>query len=158
MRDRGLIYSGLLTFLAFATFPAWHNLSAHVTAKGPDVRLPAREKQCVAPVEYMRTSHMNLLIDWREKVVRAGARDYAASGGKHYNMSLTPTCLEQCHGAKADFCDRCHNYEAVSPPCWNCHLDSQPVPRSDTGGGGLLDRNEKRATASVVSRLLETAR
>ena len=31
MRDRGLIYSGLVLFLGLATFPAWHNLSAHVT-------------------------------------------------------------------------------------------------------------------------------
>ena len=22
-----------------------------------------------------------------------------------------------------DFCDRCHNYLAVSPYCWDCHVD-----------------------------------
>ncbi len=130
MRDRGRIYSGLAIFLVLATFPAWHNLSAHVSAKGPNVRLPVRDKQCVASLEYMRTSHMNLLMDWREKVVRAGGRDFTAPDGKHYNMSLTPTCLEQCHGAKADFCDRCHDYAAVSPSCWNCHLDSKSALRS----------------------------
>jgi hypothetical protein len=73
---------------------------------------------------------MKLLMDWRDKAVRGGIRDFTAPDGKHYNMSLTPTCLEQCHGAKADFCDRCHNYAAVSPPCWNCHLDSKPLLRS----------------------------
>jgi len=130
MHDRGLIYSGLVIFLALATFPLWHNLSAGVTAKGPAVRLPARARQCVAPLNYMRTSHMSLLMDWREKAVRAGIRDFTAFDGQHYRMSLTPTCLEQCHGAKAEFCDRCHNYAAVSPSCWNCHLDSQPVLRS----------------------------
>jgi hypothetical protein len=78
----------------------------------------------------MRTSHMNLLIGWREQVVRAGARDFTNPGGKHFNMSLTPTCLEQCHGSKADFCDKCHTYAAVSPPCWNCHVDSPPAVRS----------------------------
>ncbi|HUI54302.1 MAG TPA: sulfate reduction electron transfer complex DsrMKJOP subunit DsrJ [Bryobacteraceae bacterium] len=130
MRDRGLIYSGLAIFLALVTFPAWHNLSAGVTAKGPNVRLPASEKQCVAPAEYMRTSHMTLLMNWRDEVVRAGGRDYTAPDGKRYVMSLTPTCLEQCHGTKAEFCDRCHNYAAVSPACWNCHLDSRPVLRS----------------------------
>jgi len=129
MRDRGVIYSALAIFLALATFPAWHNLSAHVTAKGPNVRLPARGKQCVAATEFMRTSHMKLLLDWRETVVREGTRDFA-SGGKHFNMSLTPTCLEQCHGARADFCDRCHDYAAVSPSCWNCHQDAQPTLRS----------------------------
>ncbi len=129
MRDRGLIYSGLAIFLVLVTFPAWHNLSAHVTAKGPNLRLPAGEKQCVAPLEYMRTSHMNLLADWREKVVRTGARDFTSPAGKRYNMSLA-TCLEQCHGAKAEFCDHCHNYAGVSPSCWNCHPDSKPVLRS----------------------------
>jgi hypothetical protein len=130
MHDRGVIYCGLAIFLGLATFPAWHNLSARVTPKGPDIRLPAREKQCVAPLEFMRTSHMNLLDDWREGVVRDGASDFTAADGKHYKMSLTPTCLEQCHGSKADFCDRCHTYAAVSPPCWNCHLDSKPALRS----------------------------
>ena len=98
-------------------------------AKGPEVELPANAKQCVAPVEYMRTSHMNLLIDWRETVVRAGRRDFTAAGGKHYKMSLTPTCLDMSRRPK-DFCDRCHEYAAVSPPCWNCHQDARAVQRS----------------------------
>jgi len=130
MRDRGIIYAGLVIFLGLATFPAWHNLAARVTAKGPNPALPAREKQCVAPLEYMKTAHMTLLLNWREDVVRRDVRDFTAFNGKHYTMSLTTTCLQQCHGTKADFCDRCHNYAAVSPPCWNCHLDSKVVLRS----------------------------
>jgi hypothetical protein len=129
MRDRGLIYSGLVLFLALATFPAWHNLSAGVTAKGPQLRLPAGKKQCVAATEFMRTSHMNMILGWREEVVRTGTRDFTDAGGSHYKMSLTPTCLEQCHGSKADFCDRCHDYAAVSPPCWNCHEDAPAALR-----------------------------
>src|SRR5271165_3573685 len=103
MRDRGIIWTGLLIFLLFVTVPVWHNLSAGVTAKGPAPVLPVREKQCVAPVEYMKTSHMTLLLDWREKVVRQAGRDYTAADGRHFNMSLTSTCLQQCHAAKADF-------------------------------------------------------
>ncbi len=130
MRDRGFIYGGLLLFLAFLTLPVWHNLSARVTAKGPDPVLPVREKQCVAPLAYMKSSHMNLLFNWRDSAVRQGVRDYTAFDGKHYTMSLTGTCLKQCHAGKADFCDRCHNYAAVSLPCWDCHLDSRQVLRS----------------------------
>ena len=130
MRDRGVILSGLAVFLALLSFPAWHNLSAHVTTKGPNIRLPAPGKQCVAATEFMRTSHMKLLIDWRENVVRAGARDFTAADGKHFHTSLTPTCLDQCHGGKAEFCDRCHDYAAVSPSCWSCHQDAQPALRS----------------------------
>lgn len=124
MRDRGIIWTGLAIFLAFVTFPLWHNLSAAVTAKGPNPALPVNARQCVAPVEYMKTSHMRLLLDWREQVVRQGGREFTAFNGQHYNMSLTSTCLEQCHtSGKAEFCDRCHNYAAVSVPCWDCHAD-----------------------------------
>ncbi len=129
MRDRPLIYTGLLLFLAILTFPVWRNLSVRANAKGPNLILPAREKQCVAPIEFMRTSHMSLLLDWRENVVRRSGRDFAAPDGRHYTMSLTGTCLHQCHTAKAEFCDRCHTYAAVDLPCWNCHQDS---PRSTT--------------------------
>ncbi len=130
MRDRPIIYCGLLIFLGLATLPVWRNLAARVTAKGPAPALPAVAKQCVAPLDYMRRSHMNLLFEWRDSAVRRGVRDYAAADGKHYNMSLTGTCLGQCHGAKADFCDRCHNYTAVALPCWDCHEDSKAAPGS----------------------------
>ena len=38
-------------------------------------------------------------------------------------ISLTGTCLQQCHVNKQEFCDRCHNYAAASPYCWDCHID-----------------------------------
>ena len=89
--------------------------------------MPAREKQCVAPAAYMKSSHMRLLMDWREGVVRGSTRDFTAFDGRHYTMSLTSTCLKQCHAGKGDFCDRCHNYAALSLTCWNCHVESKPV-------------------------------
>jgi hypothetical protein len=127
MRDRGIIWSALAIFLALITMPVWHNLSASVSGKGPNPVLPALEKQCVAPLSYMKSSHMRLLLDWRESVVRGNTRDFVTADGRHYNMSLTSTCLKQCHGAKGEFCDRCHNYAAVSAPCWSCHVDSKPA-------------------------------
>jgi hypothetical protein len=87
--------------------------------------LPVSQKQCVEPTAFMKSSHMTLLMNWRDTVVRQNVRDFTGSNGKHYNMSLTETCLKQCHGGKTDFCDRCHNYSAVSLPCWNCHVDSK---------------------------------
>jgi hypothetical protein len=130
MRDRILIYAGLAIFLGLAAFPVWHDVYAGVTTKGPNPVLPTLEKQCVAPVEYMKSSHMNLLMTWREDVVRGNKHSFAAFNGKSYTMNLTSTCLAQCHTKKSDFCDRCHNYAAVSVPCWDCHLDSGPVLRS----------------------------
>jgi hypothetical protein len=127
MRDRGLIFTGLALFLALVSFPVWHNLSAHVPTKGPEPVMPKTEKQCVRPVEYMKTSHAELLEEWRDGAIREGQREYVAPDGRRFAVSLTNTCLRQCHTEKADFCDRCHNYAAVSLTCWDCHQDSKPA-------------------------------
>jgi hypothetical protein len=126
MRDRGVIVGGLALFLVLITFPLWHNLTAGTTSKAPDLKLPVEEKNCVAPVEYMRTSHMELLTTWRDQVVRQDIRTFKAFDGKTYTMGLTQTCLK-CHASKADFCDRCHAYAGVAPYCWNCHIDPKQV-------------------------------
>jgi [DsrC]-trisulfide reductase subunit J len=122
MRERGLILGGLALLLLLLTFPAWYNLAAGTTSRPPDLKLPVNEKHCVAPVEYMRSRHMDLLIAWREQVVREGQREFTAFDGKRYQMSLSKTCMN-CHTSKADFCDKCHNYAGVKPACWDCHID-----------------------------------
>jgi len=131
MRDQGVIYCGLAVFLGLLTFPAWYNAALGNTAKPPEIRLPKQEKQCVAPVEFMRKSHMALLVDWRESVVRKNQRTFTAFNGRTFDMSLTKTCLSGCHTDKAQFCDRCHNYAGVSGPyCMDCHIDPKLVARS----------------------------
>lgn len=130
MRDRGVIYTGLLVFLGIITFPMWHDWAAGTTSRGPDPVLPAQEKQCVAPLSTMRTSHMQLLMDWRNGVVRRNVHTYTAFNGRNFNMSLTGTCLTGCHTNKADFCDRCHNYAGVAVYCWDCHVDPKLARRS----------------------------
>ncbi len=119
MNDKPVIYLGIIVFLVIFTFPFWF-------AKGeagavPKPELPKDQKQCVAATEYMKTSHMQLLDTWRDSVVREGNRIYVADNGKRYNMSLTNECMK-CHKEKTKFCDQCHNYMAVAPYCWDCHL------------------------------------
>ncbi len=141
MRDRVLISLGLLLFVIFATYPIWHAAAAKTTGAGPDVKLPKEAKTCVSPLAYMRSSHMQLLMDWREGAVRDARLSYAAYDGKHYRVNLTQTCLQQCHTNKAEFCDRCHNYAAVSGPyCWDCHVD----PSVSAGVRASLAREEPR--------------
>jgi hypothetical protein len=71
---------------------------------------------------------MQLLVNWREQVVRQGDRTYRTSDGRVYEISLTGTCIMKCHTVKADFCDRCHTYAAVKGPyCWDCHVDPKLV-------------------------------
>ena len=129
MRDRSVIYTGLVFFLGLVTFPVWHDLAAGTSSRGPQPVLPTNEKQCVAPLGYMRTSHMQMLMDWRDAVVRHGLHSFKAFNGKTYTMDLTGTCFS-CHTNKAEFCDRCHNYAAVSVQCWDCHVEPKLVLRS----------------------------
>jgi hypothetical protein len=129
MRDKSLIYLSLLIFLAVITFPFTYNLAAG-PASMPDLKLPDSATQCVESTEFMRSSHMQLLIDWREKVVRENNRKFEFNG-RDLDRSLTNTCLAQCHTSKADFCDRCHNYSGVQDPyCWDCHIDPEQSERS----------------------------
>jgi hypothetical protein len=112
----------VIVFLALATSPLWLNAASDQPATMPELKLPAEETACVEATETMRATHMQMLNDWRDRVVRQGERAYQATDGKTYEMSLTRTCLG-CHTNKAEFCDRCHDYAAVTPYCWDCHVD-----------------------------------
>ncbi|MGA3054048.1 MAG: sulfate reduction electron transfer complex DsrMKJOP subunit DsrJ [Candidatus Korobacteraceae bacterium] len=129
MNDRPLIVGGLLLFVVFVTSPIWHGVATRKLALAPlEIKLPSQEKNCVAPASYMRTSHMQLLEQWRSDVVRRQQRQYTAYDGKVYEKNLTQTCLSQCHASHADFCDKCHRYAGVAAlNCWNCHSDA-PLP------------------------------
>ncbi len=126
MPDRVWIVGGLIVLLGLLTFPIWYNVAARTTSKAPELVMPVNEKYCVAPREYMRTNHMELLLQWRDDVVRKNLRVYTAFNGKSYRMSLTGTCMG-CHTSREDFCDRCHNYAGVNAYCWDCHIDPKLV-------------------------------
>ncbi len=132
--NKGPIFLGLLVFLAAALFPFYYDIGT-VNAK-PDLKLdtPAIQswaalhngkKDCVESKEYMRAEHMQLLNDWRDSVVRNMNRSYlSATNGYRFDMSLQNGCLN-CHSNKKEFCDECHNYLAVKPYCFDCHLSPQ---------------------------------
>jgi len=122
MRNKTRIVIGLVVFLGFITFPIWYNMVSGEESQPPEIVLPADETQCVMDADYMRTEHMQLLMDWRDEVVRYKQRIFTAEDGRRFDKSLTRTCLG-CHANKAEFCDRCHNYLGVTPYCWNCHVD-----------------------------------
>ena len=130
MRDRHAIIAVLIVFFVVLTSPIWYARAAGTTSRGPEPKLPKTEKTCVMPVEYMRASHMELLLTWRDDVVRRNVRTWIAPDGKSYKTSLSGTCL-RCHANKAEFCDRCHTYAGVTPYCWDCHVD----PASIKGSG-----------------------
>ena len=125
MYNKGTIIPGLLIFGFFVTFPIWFN--GFEAADMPKAeRPPGGETKCVEDVEYMRSSHMVLLNDWRDNVLRDGNRGTVPAGGKEYRKGLQTACMK-CHSNKEEFCDRCHEYASVKPYCWDCHIDSKEL-------------------------------
>lgn len=123
MYDAGKVIPGLVVFLGLITFPVWYNANTGKTGYTPELEIP--EGKCVESKMYMRSSHMDLLNDWRDRVVREGER-YIEVDGEELEMSLTNGCLS-CHSDKSAFCDKCHDYVGVKPYCWDCHLKQEEV-------------------------------
>lgn len=136
--DFKYIALGLLIFFGLLFSAVLPNLGKTVAAPDPKLdtpaiqKLAAKDRKCVMPTDYMRANHMQMLVDWRENVVRSkgigggpvDARMFVNPEGKKYLASLSNTCLD-CHSNKDKFCDQCHNYVAVTPNCFGCHLDKQ---------------------------------
>ena len=121
MYDGGKILTGLGAFIAVALLPFW--LGPHsASAPKPEPKIVTQAKECVEPAALMRATHMDLLNRWRDAVVRDGERTTKAVGGTVVQMNLSEGCMK-CHPNKSEFCDRCHNYLAVSPTCWECHVE-----------------------------------
>jgi len=120
MYDSGKIIPGLAIFVLIMTFPIWYN---HGDAgEVPKPEKTTVSKQCVIKdTTEMRTSHMQLLNQWRDEVLRTGDRAFFEVEGKMYQKSLQNACIK-CHASKKKFCDTCHLYSSVSPYCWDCHL------------------------------------
>lgn len=124
MRSTGKIVFGLLVFLALATIPFWMGAGAREEVRPPDLVLGVAEgtTHCVQDAETMRRDHMQLLMEWRDEVVRKGERVFVTEDGRRYVKSLTGTCLG-CHSDAKGFCFRCHDYAGVETPyCWECHV------------------------------------
>lgn len=122
MYDGGKIIFGIVIFLILVTFPIWFNVANGKADYKPDPKIETVGEQCMASNDFMRRKHMDMLDTWREEVVRENVRYVVAPDGREYEMSLSNTCMK-CHPNKAEFCDQCHNYMAVTPYCWQCHIE-----------------------------------
>ena len=133
MSDTGKIVIGLIVFLIIMTFPVWYNIVNGVTSmQDPEIAtkdIPGKDK-CVRSAEYMRPFHMDILNDWRDEVVRQGDRFTVGPYGQQIEKSLSNTCMD-CHSNKENFCDRCHNFMAVDPYCWDCHIMPSEVAETE---------------------------
>jgi hypothetical protein len=134
--NKGPVFLGIAVFLALALFPFYNNFGTTNKKPEPKTDTPAimeyeklnGKKECVESKEYMRAEHMQILNQWRDSVVRDYNRGYISdSNHKRFDMSLQNGCMK-CHSNKKKFCDECHNYLAVKPYCWDCHI----APKEET--------------------------
>lgn len=127
MYNGGKIIIGLLIFVGLVALPFIFSGEKATAKPDPKVdtpeimKMPEQDRKCVESKAFMKREHMKLLNEWRDWVVRDGDTIFTASDGKQYVMSLQNTCMK-CHSNKSKFCDECHNYAAVSPYCWDCHI------------------------------------
>lgn len=128
MYNKGTIIAGLAVFVALVTFPIWFN--ALDAGPMPELELPPGG-ECVLPVNEMKASHMQLLNEWRDDVLRDADRVMVTVDGKEYRKGLQLTCM-QCHTSKEKFCDKCHEYASVKPTCWGCHLTPEAIAEKET--------------------------
>jgi hypothetical protein len=129
--NKNVIITGLVVFVLAILSPFWFNLVTPTqAAPEPELLGQARQaKKCVLDKYEMRANHMALLDEWRDSVVRTGARQYTATSGHTFNMSLSTgeqSCLG-CHEDKTKFCDKCHTYASVRPYCWDCHTNPKEI-------------------------------
>jgi hypothetical protein len=121
MYDAGKIIPGIVVFVGLTTLPVWLNAAGGKAGPAPKLTVGTTAKSCVLPTAEMRATHMELLDAWRLRVVRDGEHLTRGADGRPVRMSLTGTCLG-CHADKAAFCDKCHNYAAVTLTCFDCHV------------------------------------
>ena len=124
MYDGGKVIVGLLIFVGVAAFPIWYAAASGDTGSLPEPRLPEGEDRCIESTEFMRASHMALLKSWRDAVVREDKHVYVATDGRHWEMSLSGTCMS-CHTNRTEFCTACHAKFDVQPTCWQCHVQPE---------------------------------
>lgn len=88
------IIPGIVIAIVAFTAPFWLNIGSP-TYLYPKVALPTGEGQemCIEPTEWMRAEHMTLLNTWRDEAVRLGKREYVATDGRKWVVSLQNTCM-----------------------------------------------------------------
>jgi len=116
--EKKIIIGGLLIFLITALFPfIWSNLGENPL---PSAMVEnSSEEPCVLPSTFMRSSHMQLLDEWRDDVVRRGNSQFVSTDGRVFEKSLSKTCME-CHSMQQ--CENCHQSLNVHTYCWDCHV------------------------------------
>ena len=111
LRTLAVALALLLAGQAAAAFAQadWHSADTPWRAQ-LNLEQPKGEK-CIKETDWMRKNHMDFLKKQREITVREGIRV------KEESLLNCRTC----HQSRENFCDKCHDFNAVKPDCFECH-------------------------------------
>lgn len=107
---------------------AWAVATAGPTDEPFLERPDARFEECVRDTEYMRFSHMTLLLETRDGI-RVGERgDIGLSRLRPGTVIPTSTVesasrayCSDCHASRERFCNQCHTAVNLNLDCFSCH-------------------------------------
>jgi hypothetical protein len=93
--------------------------------------------RCVEPTKQMRLNHMDYLKHVRDDTVRDGVRglDHSLTGCIDCHASRDKSGKGVPVNKEGEFCQACHGYVAVNPPCFQCHRTT-PEPGNNKSGHG----------------------
>jgi hypothetical protein len=120
---RNLVIAVVLAVIVL--FPVGYYAALRAFPQGePFLEMPDPEQHgedCVKDTEYMRYSHMELLLEIREETVREGKRG-------EIGLSVGDQNCRDCHSNRERFCNECHNTANLYLDCFDCHY----YPESDS--------------------------
>jgi hypothetical protein len=126
---------GVTRWLAAALLVAGTAAASGAAGQGR-VPLPSvtvdKSTQCVAPVEVMRRTHMEMLKHRRDRTVHQGIRGGDESLNRCISCHARPTGGAAV-GSPDAFCQSCHDYVGVRLDCFDCHQGKPGVAGAKPG-------------------------
>ena len=114
------------------------SVSVFAGAPMPDIPKGKGEK-CVEDTQFMRESHMELLLHQRDETVQRGIRTKKHSLKECIACHVVNDSNNQPVSAASSkhFCRQCHDYTAVNIDCFQCHA-SKPAKKSASNDLGSI--------------------
>ena len=136
-----LLRYGLLASLSIMV--SVMSVSVFAGAPMPDIPKGKGDK-CVEDTQFMRESHMELLMHQRDDTLRRGIRTKKHSLKECIACHVVTDSNNQPVSA-ADpkhFCRQCHDYTSVNIDCFDCHASKPGKKSASTGLGSIKPDSE----------------
>jgi len=115
-------------------------MSVSVFAGAPMPDIPkGKGDKCVEDTQFMRESHMELLLHQRDDTLRRGIRTKKHSLKECIACHVVNDSNNQPISAAnpKHFCRQCHDYTSVNIDCFDCHASKPGKKSASTGLGSI---------------------